>query len=62
MVFLVVASLACDARYEMKTDAAFVSASSASFWMLVLGGRVPRARREVKVRGRRRSCAGDRIR
>lgn len=39
----------------MKTDAAFVSASSASFWIDVLGGRVPRASREVRVRGRRRS-------
>ena len=39
----------------MNTEAALVRASRASFWMDVLGGRVPRARREVSVRGRRRS-------
>ena len=40
----------------MNTEAALVSARSASFWIDVFGGRVPRARREVRVRGRRRSC------
>ena len=60
MVFFVVASLACDARYEMKTEAALVRARSASFWIEVLGGSVPRARREVRVRGRRRSWSTQR--
>ncbi len=55
MVFLVVMSFAVEARYEMKTDAALVSARRASFWMEVFAGSVPRARREVSVRGRRRS-------
>lgn len=39
----------------MNTVAALVRARSASFWMEVLAGRMPRARREVRVRGRRRS-------
>jgi hypothetical protein len=39
----------------MKTVAAFVRARSASFWMDVLAGRMPRASREVRVRGRTRS-------
>ena len=38
--------------------AALVRARSASFWMDVLGGRVPRERREIRVRGRRRSYCG----
>ena len=40
----------------MNTVADLVSASSASFWIDVLAGRMPRAMREVRVRGRRRSC------
>lgn len=40
----------------MKTVADLVRARRASRWMLVLGGRVPLERREVRVRGRRRSC------
>jgi hypothetical protein len=39
----------------MNTEAALVRARRASFWIEVFGGRVPRARREVSVRGRRRS-------
>ena len=42
----------------MKTEAALVRARRASFWIEVFGGRVPRARREVRVRGRRRSWIG----
>ena len=40
----------------MKTVADLVRARTASFWREVLAGRVPRASREVRVRGRRRSC------
>jgi hypothetical protein len=40
----------------MKTVAALVRARSASFWIDVLAGRTPRASREVRVRGSRRSC------
>lgn len=40
----------------MKTVADLVRASTASFWIEVLAGRMPRAMREVKERGRRRSC------
>lgn len=43
----------------MKTVADLVRARSASLWIEVLGGRVPRARREVRVRGRRRSYSRD---
>lgn len=42
----------------MNTVADLVRARSASRWMEVLGGKVPRERRDVKVRGRRRSCSG----
>ena len=48
---------AVEERYETKTVAALVSARRASRWMEVLGGRTPRARRWVRVRGRRRSYA-----
>jgi hypothetical protein len=39
----------------MKTVAALVKARRASFWMDVLAGRIPRASRAVRVRGRTRS-------
>ncbi len=58
MVFFDVSSFAVEARYDMKTVADLVRARTASFWRDVLAGRVPRARREVSVRGRRRSCVG----
>ena len=40
----------------MKTVADFVRARAASFCREVLGGRMPREMREVRDRGRRRSC------
>jgi hypothetical protein len=39
----------------MNTVAALVRARRASFWIEVLAGRTPRAIRDVRVRGRRRS-------
>lgn len=43
----------CDERYDTNTVAAFWIARTASFWMVVFGGRTDFARRTVKERGRR---------
>jgi hypothetical protein len=43
----------CEDKYETKTVAAFCIASTASFWIVVFGGRTAFARRIVNERGRR---------
>jgi len=57
IVFLADYSFAVLARWKVKTVADFVRAR-ASFWIEVFGGSIPRASREVRVRGRRRSWYG----
>lgn len=44
------------ARWLINTVALLLSASSASFWICVLPGRTPLARRMIIERGRPRSC------
>ena len=55
MVFLDVSSFALLARCDMNTVADFVMARMLSLLKEVLAGREPRAMRDVRERGRRRS-------